>query len=62
VLLFGKLPRKRAMEPNCQENHSDDDVKAMKTRRHEKGRAIDRTFEREWRMGVFIGMDPGLVN
>jgi hypothetical protein len=59
VLLSRKLPGKSTQEANGEKNRSDDDVEAMKTRCHEKGRAVDRAFEGEWRMGIFIGLNAG---
>ena len=59
VLFSRKLPGKSTQKANSEKNRSDDDVEAMETRRHEKGRAVDRAFEGEWRMGIFIGLNPG---
>ena len=52
-------PAKARSEANGEKNRSDDDVEAMKTRRHEKGRAKDRAFEGEGRVGIFIGLNAG---
>src|SRR5580658_2486732 len=48
VMARRKLAGPSAREANEQENHADDDVRAMKAGRHEEGRAIDRILEGEW--------------
>ena len=54
-----KLPGKGTQEADGQKYRSNDHVETMKTRRHEKGRAKDRAFESEWRMGIFVGLNRG---
>src|SRR4051812_39392254 len=49
----------RTDEADGQKDRPDDDMEAVKARRHEEGRAVDAAFEGERRVGVLPGLDAG---
>src|ERR1700740_546070 len=57
MLPRGQLPGECPRKANGEEDRSNDDVKSVEPRRHKKGRAVDRTFEREWRVNIFVGLN-----
>src|SRR5205809_5450186 len=58
------LPRReialvRPDQADGEEDRPDDDVEAVKARRHEESRAVDAAFEGERSMGVFPSLHAG---
>src|SRR6185312_16806074 len=56
VVARSELAEPGAQQAGRQENHADDDVRAVKAGRHEEGRAIDRVLEVERRVDVFVSL------
>src|ERR671927_629099 len=55
----GEMAEIDANETDGQKDRADDDVGAVKSGRHEEGRAIDVAAEIEARMHVLIGLHAG---
>src|SRR5689334_8711006 len=49
-------PPIRAQETYKEENHADDDMRAVKAGRHEERRAVDRVLKAERRVDVLVGL------
>src|SRR6516165_1824883 len=50
------------IEADDQKSRADDDVEAMKPRRHKKGRRVNAACKVKWRMAVFVCLDRGEAN
>src|SRR5688572_1958298 len=63
MLIGPEMAGKRSEEADDEKDGADDDVKSVKARGHEEGRAIDVAAivaaEGEGGMGIFIGLDAG---
>src|SRR3546814_9376947 len=57
MLLGGEIAIVKALQADREEDGADDDVKAMKSGRHEKGRAVNGALEGERRMIIFKRLD-----
>src|SRR6202521_868020 len=57
MLLRSELARIGADQAYDQKDRSDDDMGAMKARRHEEGGAVDVPRIMEWSMTVLVGLD-----
>src|SRR3546814_20694285 len=53
MLLGGEVAIVKALQADREDDGADDDVKAMKSGRHEKGRAVNGALEGERRMIIF---------
>src|SRR5579863_1447377 len=51
-----ELAEPGAQQAGGQENHADDDMRAVKAGGHEEGRAVDRVLEVERRVDVFVSL------
>ena len=59
MLLRREMTSRGAQQAHCQEDRSDDHMESVKSGRHEEGRTINMTAEREWRMRIFISLHAG---
>src|SRR3546814_3065645 len=57
MLLGGEVAIVKALQADREEDGADDDVKAMKPGRHEKGRAVNGALEGERRMIILKRLD-----
>src|SRR3546814_10918881 len=57
MLLGGEVAIVKALQADREEDGADDDVKAMKPGRHEKGRAVNGALEGERRMIILRRLD-----